>query len=113
MQVSALVAKAKQAAKLQAQLEQSTSKSQAADEARAAAEAKAQRRLQEELSSAIADTSAAQDALQIAQAELARVQEQVRARALPLMRGPLCCAFKLNFNDQERPRSGQSHTVTS
>lgn len=89
-QVACLIAKAKQAAKLQTQIEQTATRSQADGEARAAADARAQARLQDELSSAIADTSAAQDALQLAQAELARVQEQVRACALALYVRPHC-----------------------
>jgi hypothetical protein len=77
MQISSLVSSLQQAIKAQGDLERASVSSQQAAAARADADANALQRLQQELTAAIADTSAAQDQLQVAQTELHRVREQV------------------------------------
>ena len=75
--MASLIEVAKEVRQLRQQAEQHAAAAKQSAEARSAAEAHAVQRLQGELAAAVAETAAAKDQMEAAQAELLRVQRQV------------------------------------
>jgi hypothetical protein len=78
VQVDSLLATARTVVQLKNEIALLTASSQHAAQERAVSEADSLKRLQVELSAAIADHAASQDQLQAVEAELLRIQLQVR-----------------------------------